>query len=540
MRQTFFAPSPARALAVALCAFVISTDVTAQIAFDTRVHWSGLYIGLNIGGAFVPPGITRFAALPIFAAANSPITSNAAALSGSILLRDGNGAGLVGGGQIGYNFRLSSNLVAGVEADLQAFTTNSRRQFSSSASIDALSNAQAITTVGLEKITDYFGTVRGRLGYLLTPGLLAYGTGGFGFAGLGGSAELLQTVRQCANQTCQLLSGSIDPATPALHYEAAFSAPRTPHPGWTLGGGIEWLLYDAWSLRAEFLHYDFGRTYHNLGSLTVSDDEENPVVVSNPHAETRFKGNTFRLGVNYQLGEPSLVAPATADLHAGDGQKSPEKPRPEIISLSTGMFFDTRKTIEEDVGLTIAPLGLGASGPKVYIAGTNYGYYYDEQMDDNLRRRIHGHGVGAIGMVGYQVANPTSSAEFYVGLDYGHGTTYPDDPENHATGTGWGTAFSLTGSHQFDDVFSLSAEGDYSTKWRSYSVSLTPGVTIGNLTFGPEATYYGNNSYRGIMVGGYLDGIQMGPFSLNFHTGYFYDTYTKKGAYFSLGNTYKF
>ena len=66
--------------------------------------------------------------------------------------------GFVGGGQIGHNWQ-SGPIVYGLEADVSF----------------------ADISVGNASI-DWMATARGRLGYLLLPNLLAYGTVGFGFA----------------------------------------------------------------------------------------------------------------------------------------------------------------------------------------------------------------------------------------------------------------------------------------------------------------------------------------------------------------------
>jgi len=61
--------------------------------------------------------------------------------------------GLIGGIQIGKNWQMG-NVVYGIEGDI------------SFSDVDGI---------------DMLGTVRGRLGYLLTPSILAYGTAGLGF-----------------------------------------------------------------------------------------------------------------------------------------------------------------------------------------------------------------------------------------------------------------------------------------------------------------------------------------------------------------------
>jgi outer membrane immunogenic protein len=82
-----------------------------------------------------------------------------------------------------------------------------------------------------------FGTVRGRVGYLGTPTLLVYGTGGLAYA------ELDNT-----------FSTTNVPA-------AAFGTFSTSHnnlvAGWAAGAGFEWLLSALWSAKVEYLYYRF-------------------------------------------------------------------------------------------------------------------------------------------------------------------------------------------------------------------------------------------------------------------------------------------
>jgi outer membrane immunogenic protein len=70
--------------------------------------------------------------------------------------------GFVGGGQVGYNWQ-SGQIVYGLEADVSYADISFKENFGSGS-------------------IDWMATARGRLGYLLLPNLLAYGTVGFGLA----------------------------------------------------------------------------------------------------------------------------------------------------------------------------------------------------------------------------------------------------------------------------------------------------------------------------------------------------------------------
>ena len=64
--------------------------------------------------------------------------------------------------------------------------------------------------------------------------------------------------------------------------------------GWTVGGGLEWAVWDNWSFKAEYLHVDFG-THEFI----------NPPVV-HPFGTTLSRNvpvtdELFRVGLNYRF-----------------------------------------------------------------------------------------------------------------------------------------------------------------------------------------------------------------------------------------------
>jgi outer membrane immunogenic protein len=82
--------------------------------------------------------------------------------------------GFVGGAQIGYNWQ-AGQIVYGVEADV---------------SFADISVEQTFLGVTASASIDWMATLRGRLGFLVTPNVLAYGTAGFGYANASGSANI--------------------------------------------------------------------------------------------------------------------------------------------------------------------------------------------------------------------------------------------------------------------------------------------------------------------------------------------------------------
>ena len=92
--------------------------------------------------------------------------------------------GILGGGQVGYNWQ-SGNWVTGFEADIQGTGQRGSGTIFCPAGVCAVLPVTASIT---EKL-DWFGTVRGRLGWTVTPEMMIYATGGLAYGELndGGS-----------------------------------------------------------------------------------------------------------------------------------------------------------------------------------------------------------------------------------------------------------------------------------------------------------------------------------------------------------------
>jgi outer membrane immunogenic protein len=143
-----------------------------------------------------------------------------------------NASSWVAGGQAGYNWQ-SGPWVYGLETDISGMHLNSGMNTLVPA-LPAPSNADANADV------DWYGTVRGRLGWTSGP-LLLYGTVGlaYGHVDLNGS-----------------ISSSFGPRSLSLQT----SATKT---GWVAGGGIEY----EWSPNVIL---NLGYQYVDLGSISVA------------------------------------------------------------------------------------------------------------------------------------------------------------------------------------------------------------------------------------------------------------------------------
>ena len=97
-----------------------------------------------------------------------------------------NSNGFIGGGQMGYSYQFTPNLVVGVEADIDglAGAHKSASLFQAGSVPGAAITIGASSVLNWTKGVDYLGTVRGRIGYLVTPTLLIFGTGGLAYGGV--------------------------------------------------------------------------------------------------------------------------------------------------------------------------------------------------------------------------------------------------------------------------------------------------------------------------------------------------------------------
>ncbi len=190
--------------ALALGEPVLAADMPLKAPYlRPAFDWSGFYIGGHTG--------------------YSRGTSSAV-LSDPLSVRtDSVVSGVIGGVQGGYNVRLPSGLLLGVEADLTF-----PNYFSSNSIVSTLSGARSEV---VEKL-DYVGTARGRIGYA-NGHWLVYATGGFAFAG----ERFINT------------PAGVDIEEKHINVR----------PGWAAGAGLEYAFAPHWSVRLEYLYSQVDR-----------------------------------------------------------------------------------------------------------------------------------------------------------------------------------------------------------------------------------------------------------------------------------------
>src|SRR5882757_5342913 len=254
--------------------------------------WTGFYIGANVGGAWTgnnggsdfAPLFPPFIVLPPAVAIPTVIPGQLASLVG-----DGRRSGVIGGGQIGYNWQVNQ-FVLGVEAD--AVGTGLK---GSSATASRTIGAPIFAVPVTQTVTVDFGHVewmasfRGRAGFAVNQALF-YVTGGGAVAEFGGSRTTL-------------VNGP-GISIPAAGTYVANNGGSTTRWGWTVGGGIEWAFNQNWSVAGEYRYTDFGNrgtTFDIPSGLAAA-----PIFFTGTSASRlTVEQATFRL--NYRFGGPVVA-----------------------------------------------------------------------------------------------------------------------------------------------------------------------------------------------------------------------------------------
>ena len=291
------------------------------------ILWEGPYAGLNAGYSWDPRPYAEIAGVPVqagidnfFFAPGAWSLASAAGVTGKTGAAAG---GEFGGGQIGYNHQYNK-FVLGVEADIQGSST---RGISGASNLTAanVGTDLAASSVRQEKNTDWLGTLRGRVGYLVTPKLLGYATGGFALGGVS------------ANTTVSQSWGGGGPLGPLLQSSGAVGQFSDTRLGWTIGGGLEWMFAPNLSAKLEYLYYDLGSASYGATPLVTylqGFPLSNTIL---PTVRTQFTGDVVRVGLNYHFDQSG----------AGAAEVVPEaKFRPGIYAgLNSGYSWDASPNV---------------------------------------------------------------------------------------------------------------------------------------------------------------------------------------------------
>src|SRR5882757_6687847 len=205
--------------------------VVAAVVYD----WTGFYIGGNAGYSWgrarTDGDLTGTQNVSVFRTAGANLISSVNTVLASVPLTgraDVNG--FIGGGQAGYNWQRGTWLF-GIEGDIQYSDERGRGEV---CLVAGCAIGTGLFTANYK--LDWFGTARGRVGFLPTERVLLYATGGLAYGHFGADAPLLPL---------------------------SWGSTRA---GWTVGAGVEAAIDRNWSVKLEYLYTDLG----DIGSSGAS------------------------------------------------------------------------------------------------------------------------------------------------------------------------------------------------------------------------------------------------------------------------------
>jgi outer membrane immunogenic protein len=200
--KTVFLGSAAVAALLAGQAQAADMPIKAPPRAAVTTTWAGFYIGAHVGYGF----------------ANTAVSAPDVGLDGRII--GVGGKGWAAGGLAGYNVMISPRWVAGIEVD------------GSWQNIKTRATPFGPGTEAELKL-DWSASVRGRLGFLMTPTTMLFGTAGWSWSELKFSNNLIP----------ESLSHSVN--------------------GAQVGFGVETMYAENWIIRTEYLHSFYNRVEFN-------------------------------------------------------------------------------------------------------------------------------------------------------------------------------------------------------------------------------------------------------------------------------------
>src|SRR5262249_2571956 len=138
--------------------------------------------------------------------------------------------------------------------------------------------------------TDFIATATGRLGYAfgrLGEGMV-YAKGGAAWA-----HDKYQFNGQVLTSACGVVTAGGCVLVNSFVTPFHFGASET-RVGWTVGAGVEWAVWENWSVKLEYDYLDFGSR-----TVTFNDPLLGPANISVSERISEVK-----LGVNYRFGSP--------------------------------------------------------------------------------------------------------------------------------------------------------------------------------------------------------------------------------------------
>lgn len=217
-------------------------------------NWSGFYVGAQVGGSWASGNVSD---------------SSLASLDAEPVKSSYSMNGVSGGGLLGYNLQVSPRFVLGAEADFTEFSKDGK-----ATGPNLFGNGNPVGSGGVtwNSKLDWISTVRARGGYLVTPDLMVFATGGFAFGDIERKAQHAYA-GGCPN--CISVGRDTDTSV-----------------GYTVGGGIEYHFSGNWLLRGEYI-------FDNLDGKSITGTKNFP---SATFKWDSMDVHTVRAALSYKFG----------------------------------------------------------------------------------------------------------------------------------------------------------------------------------------------------------------------------------------------
>ncbi|WP_192859575.1 outer membrane protein [Bradyrhizobium sp. DOA9] len=269
-----------------------AADLVAKAPIAAPPTWTGFYVGGQIGGAWANRDVT-YAANDGAAAA---VVSGGFVFAGTqpISPNSFNMSGVVGGIDAGYNWQIQRGWLLGIEADLNG--SGLKGSGSSTSFIQQLPGLTFTQTVAEQQKVEWYGTLRGRIGWLPRADVLLFATGGLAYGKVTSSGDYSTNGPFAAPFGAAVGGVSLQCTTNSTCFAGSSSSIRT---GWTAGAGGEWMFSRNWTAKLEYQYVNLGGDGLRLTANAVVSAADTPASFNANSARVDF--HVVRAGVNFHF-----------------------------------------------------------------------------------------------------------------------------------------------------------------------------------------------------------------------------------------------
>ena len=243
---------------VALAGDVLTKEPLIPV---TANSWAGWYVGGNIGYGWSRPSDPSLSYVdPValvgfgnYFAAGGDVSPNL------------NPRGVVGGGQIGFNWTLTPHWIVGLIGDFQGSGVRA------AATNTITPPASVATDQSNSEHMDWFGTVRAKVGFAQNNWLF-YGSAGWAYGNV-------------------TTSGSFVASAVPLNFSGSNSVTKS---GWAAGAGFDYALTSKWIVGVEYL-------YVHLGTVSYTETDSIDAPGTSITINNRAVAQIVRASLNYKF-----------------------------------------------------------------------------------------------------------------------------------------------------------------------------------------------------------------------------------------------